>query len=159
VENSRYDPRYDPRAPDEEAPRPFAELPPPPEDVVPQGEMYDWYIRGVELLDSGDSTSSVQLLQHVATSEPESRMVREALARAQFDAGLYEEALANFEWIIAINPADDYSQFGLGLAATKMGDLRKAVDHLALAAAMRPDVTHYALALRGARAALTASNR
>jgi Flp pilus assembly protein TadD len=121
--------------------------------------MYDWYIRGVELLDSGDSTSSVQLLQHVATSEPESRMVREALARAQFDAGLYEEALANFEWIIAINPADDYSQFGLGLAATKMGDLRKAVDHLALAAAMRPDVTHYALALRGARAALTASNR
>ncbi|MCU1674184.1 MAG: hypothetical protein JWN77_2297 [Frankiales bacterium] len=159
MENSRYDPRYDPRAPDEEAPRPFAELPPPPEDVVPQGEMYDWYIRGVELLDSGDSTSSVQLLQHVATSEPESRMVREALARAQFDAGLYEEALANFEWIIAINPADDYSQFGLGLAATKMGDLRKAVDHLALAAAMRPDVTHYALALRGARAALTASNR
>jgi tetratricopeptide (TPR) repeat protein len=159
VENSRYDPRYDPRAPDEEAPRPFAELPPPPEDVVPQGEMYDWYIRGVELLDSGDSTSSVQLLQHVATSEPESRMVREALARAQFDAGLYEEALANFEWIIAINPADDYSQFGLGLAATKMVDLRKAVDHLALAAAMRPDVTHYALALRGARAALTASNR
>jgi tetratricopeptide (TPR) repeat protein len=159
VENSRYDPRYDPRAPDEEAPRPFAELPPPPEDVVPQGEMYDWYIRGVELLDSGDSTSSVQLLQHVATSEPESRMVREALARAQFDAGLYEEALANFEWIIAINPADDYSQFGLGLAATKMGDLQKAVDHLALAAAMRPDVTHYALALRGARAALTASNR
>ena len=159
MENSRYDPRYDPRAPDEEAPRPFAELPPPPEDVVPQGEMYDWYIRGVELLDSGDSTSSVQLLQHVATSEPESRMVREALARAQFDAGMYEEALANFEWIIAINPADDYSQFGLGLAATKMGDLQKAVDHLALAAAMRPDVTHYALALRGARAALTASNR
>jgi tetratricopeptide (TPR) repeat protein len=159
VENSRYDPRYDPRAPDEEAPRPFAELPPPPEDVVPQGEMYDWYIRGVELLESGDSTSSVQLLQHVATSEPESRMVREALARAQFDAGMYEEALANFEWIIAINPADDYSQFGLGLAATKMGDLQKAVEHLALAAAMRPDINYYATALRGARAALTASNR
>ncbi|MCA1710443.1 MAG: tetratricopeptide repeat protein [Actinobacteria bacterium] len=159
MENSRYDPRYDPRAPDEEAPRPFAELPPPPEDLVPQGEMYDWYIRGVELLDAGDSTSSVQLLQHVASSEPESRMVREALARAQFDAGMYEEALANFEWIIAINPADDYSQFGLGLAATKMGDLQKAVDHLALAAAMRPDINYYAQALRGARAALTASHR
>jgi hypothetical protein len=30
---------------------------------------------------------------------------------------------------------------------------------LALAAAMRPDVNHYALALRGARAALTAAQR
>ena len=101
----------------------------------------------------------IQLLSHASAAEPASRSVREGLARAQFDAGMYEEALANFEWIIAINPADDYSQFGLGLAATKMGDLAKAVEHLALAAAMRPDVNHYALALRGARAALTAAQR
>ena len=159
MEGSRYDPRYDPRAPDEEPVRPYAELPPPPPDVTPQGEVYDWYARGVELLENGDANASVQLLTHVAAAEPESRMVREALARAQFDAGLYEEALANFEWIVAVNPADDYSQFGLGLAATKMGDLSKAVEHLALAAAMRPDVNHYALALRGARAALTAAQR
>jgi len=159
VENNRYDPRYDPRAPDEEPVRPFAELPPPPPDVTPQGEVYDWYARGVELLENGDANASVQLLTHVAGAEPDSRMVREALARAQFDAGMYEEALGNFEWIVAVNPADDYSQFGLGLAATKMGDLAKAVEHLALAAAMRPDVNHYALALRGARAALTAAQR
>ena len=159
MESSRYDPRYDPRAPDDEPPRPFAELPPPPPDVIPQGEAYDWYARGVELLESGDATASVQLLTHVATAEPESRLVREALARAQFDAGMYAEALENFEWIVAVNPADDYSQFGLGLAATKMGDLAKAVEHLALAAAMRPDINYYAQALRGARAALTAAQR
>ena len=159
MESNRYDPRYDPRAPDEEAPRPFAELPPPPQDVTPQGEVYDWYARGVELLENGDANASVQLLTHVAGAEPESRMVREALARAQFDCGMYEEALVNFEWIIAINPADDYSQFGLGLAATKMGDLPKAVEHLALAAAMRPDINYYSTALRGARAALTAAKR
>jgi len=159
VESSRYDPRYDPRAPDEQPVRPFSELPPPPPDVTPQGEVYDWYARGVELLENGDANASVQLLTHVAGAEPESRMVREALARAQFDAGMYEEALANFEWIVAVNPADDYSQFGLGLAATKMGDLAKAVEHLALAAAMRPDINYYATALRGARAALTAAQR
>ena len=39
----------------------------------------------------------------------------------------------------------------------KIGDLPSAVEHLALAAAMRPDITHYATALRGARAALAAS--
>jgi tetratricopeptide (TPR) repeat protein len=159
VSESRYDPRYDPRAPDEERPRPYADLPPPPPDVVPQGEVYDWFIRGVDLLENGDTNAAVQLLTHCATAEPGSRQVREALARAQFDAGLYAEARANFEWIIEVNPADDYAQFGLGLAATKAGDLRSAVEHLALAAAMRPDIGYYGTALRGARAALTAAQR
>lgn len=153
------DDRYDPniRWDDEEAPRPFADAPPPPPDVLPQGEVYDWYIRGVDLLDAGNPAAAVQLLAHAAASEPQSRSVREALARAQFDAGQYPEAKDSFEWIVAVNPADDYAQFGLGLAATKVGDLQSAVEHLALAAAMRPDLAHYSMALRGARAALSAS--
>ena len=159
MSESRYDPRYDPRAPEEEPARPFSDLPPPPEDITPRGEVYDWYVRGLDLLDNGDTSAAVQLLTHCATSEPESRMVREALARAQFDAGMYAEARVNFEWIISIDPADDYAQFGLGLAATKEGDLASAVEHLALAAAMRPDIAYYATALRGARAALTAARR
>ncbi len=157
--DSRYDPRYDPRAPEEEKPRPFSDLPPPPPDVTPSGEMYDWYVRGLDLLQSGDANAAVQLLTHTAAAEPESRMVREALARAQFDVGLYEEARENFTWIVGIDPADDYAQFGLGLAATKVGDLDGAVEHLALAAAMRPDIGYYGTALRGARAALTAARR
>jgi tetratricopeptide (TPR) repeat protein len=159
VSESRYDPRYDPRAPDEERPRPFADHPPPPPDVTPSGEMYDWYIRGVDLLENGDTNAAVQLLKHCAQAEPDSRMVREALARAQFDAGMYAEARENFAWIISVDPADDYAQFGLGLAATKAGDLQSAVEHLALAAAMRPDIAYYGTALRGARAALTAARR
>lgn len=136
--------------------RPFDDLPPPPPDVVPQGEVYDWYMRGVDLLGDGNPAAAVIILGHAAEAEPDSRSVREALARAQFDAGLYDEAVASFEWIISVNPADDYAQFGLGLAAARTGDLAAAVEHLALAAAMRPDVTHYGTALRGARAALTA---
>lgn len=159
VADGRYDPRYDPRAPEQEKPRPFSDLPPPPPDVTPGGELYDWYIRGLDLLASGDANAAVQLLTHTSGAEPESRMVREALARAQFDTGMYDQARANFEWIVAIDPADDYSQFGLGLAATKLGDLAAAVEHLALAAAMRPDINYYGTALRGARAALTASRR
>ena len=67
--------------------------------------------------------------------------------------------MQSFSWIIAINPADDYAQFGLGLAAAKVGDLNAAVEHLALAAAMRPDITHYSTALRGRRAPPCAANR
>lgn len=158
-DDPRYDPRYDLRAPEEEKPRPFSDLPPPPEDVTPGGELYDWYARGLDLLQSGDANAAVQLLAHTASAEPASRMVREALARAQFDVGLYPEALENFEWIVSIDPADDYSQFGLGLAATKVGNLERAVEALALAAAMRPDIAFYSTALRGARAALTAARR
>jgi tetratricopeptide (TPR) repeat protein len=157
--SERYDPRYDPRAPEDEPPRPFSDLPPPPADIAPRGDAYDWYLRGLELLDTGDASSAVQILEHVATAEPDSRMAREALARAQFDMGMYPEALENFSWIVSVNPADDYAQFGLGLAATKLGDLAAAVDHLALAAGLRPDIAYYATALRGARAALTASRR
>jgi len=142
---------------DGEQPRPFADAPPPPPDVLPMGEVYDWYIRGVDLLEGGNPAAAVQLLVRAAQSEPESRSVREALARAQFDAGFYPEARESFEFIIGVNPADDYAQFGLGLAAAKTGDYQSAVAHLALAAAMRPDIAHYSVALRRARGALTSS--
>lgn len=157
--SERYDPRYDPRAPEDEPPRPFADLPPAPPDIAPRGDAYDWYLRGLELLETGDAAAAAQVLEHVVMNEPESRMAREALARAQFDVGMYPEALENFTWIVSVNPADDYAQFGLGLAATKLGDLESAVEHLALAAGLRPDIAYYATALRGARAALTASRR
>ncbi len=127
----------------------------PPADVLPGGEVYDWYVRGVELLEGGNPAAAVQLLSHASRAEPESRSVREALARAQFDAGMYTEAHASFAVIIEANPADDYAQFGMGLSAAKIGDLNGAVEHLALAAAMRPDISHYGVALRGARAAIT----
>lgn len=131
---------------------PFADLPPPPPDVVPSGEVYDWYTRGVTLLENGDLHAAVELLTRASVAVPDSRSVLEALARAQFDAGMYPQAKDSFEKIVAVNPADDYAQFGLGLAAARVNDLDTAIEHLALAAAMRPDVAHYAQALRGARA-------
>lgn len=137
----------------EAAPQPAYEV---PADVLPVGEVYDWYVRGVELLEGGNAAAAVQLLSHASAAEPASRSVREGLARAQFDAGMYAEAKESFAMIIQANPADDYAQFGMGLAAAKEGQLQEAVEHLALAAAMRPDITHYATALRGARAALSA---
>lgn len=154
----RQDP-HDPVEPDETQPADDAagqgEGPPP--DVLPQGEVYDWYVRGLGLLEDGDPVAAVRLLTPAAESEPQSRSVREALARAQFDIGAYEQARDSFAWIVEADPADDYARFGLGLAAAKSGDLAAAVEHLALAAAMRPDITHYSTALRGARAALAAT--
>ena len=113
---------------------------------------YDWYTRGVRLLESGSPAAAEQVLARAAAAEPGSRSILEALGRAQFDAGRYARAQASFAQIIRINPADDYAHFALGLSAARRGDLRTAVEHLALAAAMRPDLAHYGRELRMARA-------
>jgi len=119
---------------------------------TPEGGVYEWYQRGLQLLGSGDPDAAATLLARAAEAEPGSRSVREALARAQYDAGRYEEAIASFQELIAVNPTDDYAHFGLGLAASRAGELTVAAEHLALAVAMRPDLGHYTRALRGVRA-------
>jgi Flp pilus assembly protein TadD len=118
----------------------------------PDGGVYEWYQRGLQLLGDGHPDAAATLLARAAAAEPGSRSVLEALARAQYDAGHYRAALESFRRLTTLNPTDDYAQFGLGLAASRAGDLELAAEHLALAVAMRPDLTHYARALRGVRA-------
>jgi Flp pilus assembly protein TadD len=119
-------------------------------------DTYDLYRRGLDLLGRGSAAAAAQLLERAAAAEPQSRSVLEALARAQFDARRYDAAAGNFRRIVDASPADDYAQFGLGLALARTGDPGAAVEHLALAAAMRPDLRHYTDALRGVRATLRA---
>ena len=118
----------------------------------PDGGVYEWYQRGLQLLGDGHPDAAATLLERALAAEPGSRSVLEALARAQYGAHRYRAAMDSFTRLISVNPTDDYAQFGLGLAASRAGDLETAAEHLALAVAMRPDLGHYARALRGARA-------
>ena len=122
------------------------------------GQIHDWYTRGLELLGKGSPAAAAQVLQRAAAAVPESRSVREALARAQFDTGQYAEAADNFRAIVEASPAEDYAYFGLGLSLSRAGEHAAAVEYLALAAAMRP-LKHYTEALRQARATLEARKR
>jgi tetratricopeptide (TPR) repeat protein len=116
--------------------------------------VHDWYTTGMELLGKGSPAAAAQVLQRAANAEPASRSIREALARAQFDTGQYEAAAANFRAIVEASPADDYANFGLGLALARNGDHEAAAEYLALAAAMRPDRKPYTDALHQVRATL-----
>jgi tetratricopeptide (TPR) repeat protein len=142
-----------------------AEVPPQGDGAANTGiaaddsDIYGLYRRGLELLERGSAAAAAQLLERAAAAEPHSRSVLEALARAQFDAGRYAAAAGNFRRIVEASPADDYAQFGLGLALARTGDPRAAAEHLALAAAMRPNMRHYTDALRSVRATLSARNR
>jgi tetratricopeptide (TPR) repeat protein len=120
----------------------------------PTGEAADWYRQGVQLLEDGNPAAAAQLLTRVAQKTPESASVLEALARAHFDGGDYEDAVDSFAQLANVSPNDDYAQFGWGLAAAKLGQMDVAVEHLSAAAAMRPEIRHYANALRAARSTL-----
>src|SRR5689334_4521036 len=122
----------------------------------PGGDSYAWYRRGLDLLSRGSPAAAAELLERAAEAEPGARSIREALARAQFDAGRYAQAADNFRRNVEAIPSDDYAHFGLGLALARSGDPAAAAEHLALAAAMRPELAHYTEALRGVRATLAA---
>ncbi|MFY9654124.1 MAG: tetratricopeptide repeat protein [Trebonia sp.] len=122
-------------------------------------DVHAWYTTGMELLGKGSPAAAAQVLQRAAAAEPQSRSVREALARAQFDTGRYAEAADNFRVIVEASPSDDYAHFGLGLALARTGDPEGAAEYLALAAAMRPDRKEYTDALRQVRATLEARKR
>lgn len=123
---------------------------------LPQGGVYEWYTRGLELLRAGSAAAALQLLTRAAEAEPQSHSIREALARAQFGARQFGAAAESFRGIVEAEPAEDYARFGLGLSLSRLGDFEAAVEHLALAAAMRPENKDYARALRHARATLAA---
>ena len=122
----------------------------------PAGEVYDWYVRGVDLLETGNAAAAAELLAHARAREPDSASVLEALARATFDARRYAEAHRIFAQLVDTTPDNDYARFGLGLSRMRMGDVPGAVEQLALAAAMRPGRRDYQQALREARATIQA---
>jgi Flp pilus assembly protein TadD len=126
---------------------------------APEGDVYAWYRRGLELLKQRHPAAAAQLLEHAAAAEPTSRAITEALARAQFDTGRYEAAAESFRRIVEVSPSDDYARFGLGLSLARAGDPAAAAGHLALAAAMCPHLRHYTSALRGVRATLRSLER
>ena len=123
-----------------------------PDAGPPEGGVYEWYQRGIRLLSDGHPAAAATLLARAAEVEPGSRSILEALGRAEYDARRYVESMAAFTALITVSPTDDYAHFGLGLAASRAGELAVAAEHLALAVAMRPDLGHYERALRGVRA-------
>lgn len=119
----------------------------------PEGEVYDWYTRGLALLEAGDCAAAAILLAHARAQEPTSRSIRESLGRALLGASDFEPASAIFAELAQEDPADDFARFGWGKAAMALGDLRVAREQFALATAMRPGNPAYATALRNARQA------
>ena len=124
--------------------------------LAPAGEAYDWFRRGTRLLDEGNAAAAAELLAWAAEAEPEAASIREALARALFDARRFPDAAREFARLVDLVPDDDYARFGLGLSLWRLRRFPEAAEHLAMAVVMRPERTEYAAALRQVRATLAA---
>ena len=120
----------------------------------PDGDVYDWYVRGLALLNDGHPAAATQLLERAHDAEPAARNILEALARARLSTRQYEQARQDFFQLVTLQPDDDYARLGLGLALARLGDFTAAAEQLALAVAMRPDRQDYEEQLRQVRATL-----
>lgn len=123
---------------------------------MPLGDPHDWFVRARGLLDAGDPNASLILIDRVLEAEPNSPAALEIRARALFDCKDFEQALIAFERQVNEHPDDDYAHYGLGLTLWRLQRFPEAVDHLALAAVMRPTDSRYEQALAQVRATIRA---
>lgn len=110
-------------------------------------QAYDEYQQGLQLLRGGHPHAAIQPLERARDLEPEKASVREALARAYFNAQRFRDAQAEFSSMLEINPANDYAHFGLGLCLIRLGERDPGRGHLRMAVAMKPDSEDYQRAL------------
>lgn len=123
-------------------------------ETRPEGEPYDWYRRGITLLEEGSPAAAAELLAWAVDEEPTAASIREAFARSLFDTRRYDQAAREFEVLCDLVPDDDYAHFGYGLSLWRLRRFHEAQQQLAMAAVMRPERSEYATALRQVRATL-----
>ncbi|MBX5469354.1 MAG: tetratricopeptide repeat protein [Thermoleophilaceae bacterium] len=105
--------------------------------------VYDLFRRGSELLEAGDYNAAAIPLEKARALEPDKSSIREALGRAYFRCGRYEDAGEEFEAVVRRHPMNDFAHFCLGRSYEKTGRRSEARRHLALALSLRPDRVDY----------------
>jgi len=109
---------------------------------------YELFSKGMGFLESGHPHQAAMYLARAKMAEPDKVSIREALGRALFLSGRIGRARREFARVVAIDPANDYAHFVLGLACERTGERSRAIGHLKLAVAMRPGTDHYERALQ-----------
>jgi len=104
-------------------------------------------MRAREFMEGGHPHQAALLLDRAKLLEPDKASIRETLGRALYLAGRNARARREFAKTVQIEPVNDYAHFGLALSCEKTGQRTRAVAHLKLALAMRPDVEAYRRAL------------
>ncbi|MBM3708051.1 MAG: hypothetical protein FJW69_06900 [Actinobacteria bacterium] len=111
-------------------------------------ETYNLFAMGKKLAKKNEHLKAVMLFEKAKKLEPEKGSIREALAYSYYKCGLYSSAKDNFFKAVSIDAANDYAHYGLGLCLLKEGKIKKALGHLKIAMAMKPDNLFYSKAVK-----------
>jgi Flp pilus assembly protein TadD len=104
---------------------------------------YDLLARAGEFLRNGHPHQAALLLGKAKLLEPEKGSIRELLGRALYLSGRAARARREFAKAVQIDPVNDYAHYGLALSCARTGQRTRAIAHLKLAVAMRPDASEY----------------
>jgi tetratricopeptide (TPR) repeat protein len=112
-----------------------------------ESEAYSLFQRGVAFLRERHPAQAAMLLEQALRLEPGKNSIREALGRAEFALGMYEQAAVRFRDVVGDAPDNDYAQYALARCLLRLGRADEARAHLRLARALRPQSELYGEAL------------
>jgi tetratricopeptide (TPR) repeat protein len=101
-------------------------------------DAYKYFHEGKKHAVKNDNVKAIMLFEKAKDLEPEKGSIREALATAYYNSGLYAAAKTHFLKALQINASNDFAHFGLGLCLAKEGKINTAMGHFKLAYAMKP---------------------
>jgi len=104
---------------------------------------YYLFKRGKKLFENGKFLQAIMLLEKAKNLEPEKGSIREVLASAYYNCGLYVSAKKNFIKALEIDAANDFAHYSLGLCLTKENKMTEARGHFKIAFFMKPDHKKY----------------
>jgi len=104
---------------------------------------YYLFKRGKRISESGKFLEAIMLLEKAKKLEPEKGSIREVLASAYYNCGLYISAKKNFIKALKIDASNDFAHYGLGLCLIKENKITEALGHFKIAFFMKPDHKKY----------------
>lgn len=107
------------------------------------GLTYEHFSAGTALLASGNPAQAAVRLEKARDAEPGKASVREALGRAYFGLGRWQEAESEFRATLGVCPTNDYAHYCLFRALRQSGRHQEAEAHLKLARAMGSDLASF----------------
>jgi choline-sulfatase len=108
---------------------------PDPKDRLPEFHQYE---KATEALADRHLDAAAVLLLRVLSEDPGNTLARRDLAACYLDLHDYAKARTNFQQVVAAAPEDYPSQFGLGIAAKRLGFVDEARAHLQAACHLAP---------------------
>jgi tetratricopeptide (TPR) repeat protein len=114
---------------------------------------YELFRRGSRLLAERHPAAAAVVLERARRLEPGKASILEALGQAYFNQGAFDLAAERFRAMVDANPLAHYAFFGLGLAESRLGEMREARNHLRMAVRLRPESEDYRRALARVEAA------